>query len=104
MRLFHERYDLLLTPTLPVPAFAVNQEVPDPNTQPRWCDWTPFSYPFNLTQQPAMSLPCGSTEAGLPVGVQIVGPLHDDALVLRASRTFEAACPIVLPDLTNLKH
>lgn len=104
MRLFHERYDLLLTPTLPVPAFAANQEVPDPKTQPRWCDWTPFSYPFNLTQQPAASLPCGSTEAGLPVGVQIVGPPHDDALVLRASRTFEAACPIVLPDLTNLKH
>ena len=104
MRLFHERYDLLLTPTLPVPAFAANQEVPDPKTQPRWCDWTPFSYPFNLTQQPAASLPCGTTEAGLPVGVQIVGPPYDDALVLRASRAFEAACPIVLPDLTNLKH
>lgn len=105
MRLFHEHYDLLLTPTLPVPAFAANQEVPDPKTQPRWCDWTPFSYPFNLTQQPAASLPCGTTAAGLPVGLQIVGPSYNDAIVLRASRAFEAAArPFVSPDLTQLKH
>ena len=101
MRLFHQRYDLLLTPTLPIPAFAANQEVADPKTQSRWCDWTPFSYPFNLTQQPAASIPCGTTKAQLPVGLQIVGPQYNDALVLRASRAFEMACPIKLPSLSH---
>jgi len=56
-------------------------------------DWSPFSYPFNLTQQPAASIPCGLTRAGLPIGLQIVGAIDADALVLRASRAFEAARP-----------
>ena len=102
MRLFHQRYDVLLTPTLPLTAFAAGQEVADPKTQSRCCDWTPYSYPFNLTQQPAASIPCGTTEERLPVGLQIVGPPHDDALVLRASRAFETACPMALTDLDNL--
>ena len=50
----------------------------------RWTDWTPFTYPFNLTQQPAASIPCGLTKAGLPVGLQIVGPRYDDCA--RAAR------------------
>ncbi|MFQ6023257.1 MAG: amidase, partial [Acidiferrobacterales bacterium] len=104
MNLFHEQYDLLVTPTLPVPAFAVGQEVPDPAMQPRWFDWTPFSYPFNLTQQPAASIPCGLTQSGLPVGLQIVGPRYSDALVLRVSRAFEAACPIRLPNVADLRE
>ncbi len=102
MKLFHDKYDLLLTPTLPVPAFAVGQEVPDPTIQSRWFDWTPFSYPFNLTKQPAASIPCGLTAEGLPVSLQIVGAPYADALVLRASRAFEAIRPIRLPDLTSL--
>jgi aspartyl-tRNA(Asn)/glutamyl-tRNA(Gln) amidotransferase subunit A len=56
-------------------------------------DWSPFSYPFNLTQQPAASIPCGLTRAGLPIGLQIVGAIGADDLVLRASRAFEAARP-----------
>lgn len=99
MNLFHERYDLLLTPTLPIPAFAAGQETPTQNGH--WMDWTPFTYPFNLTQQPAASVPCGLTRSGLPVGLQIVGPRHDDALVLRASRAFEALRPFALPDLNR---
>ena len=58
-----------------------------------WSDWAPFSYPFNLTTQPAASVPCGLTAAGLPIGVQLVGPLGADALVLRAARAFEQAAP-----------
>jgi aspartyl-tRNA(Asn)/glutamyl-tRNA(Gln) amidotransferase subunit A len=58
-----------------------------------WTDWAPFSYPFNLTQQPAASIPCGRTRAGLPIGLQIVGAIGADALVLRASRAFETARP-----------
>jgi len=98
MRCFHERYDLLLTPTLPLVAFEAGRERPDPARQPRWINWAPFSNPFNLTQQPAASVPCGLTAAGLPVGLQIVGPMHADALVLRAARAFEAARPWPFPE------
>lgn len=92
MRVFHEKFDLLLTPALAVPAFEVGQLAPvQPGSVARWTDWTPFSFPFNLTQQPAMSVPCGFTRAGLPVGLQIVGPMHREDVVLRAANAFELA-------------
>ena len=100
MNLFHRDYDLLVTPTLAVTAFDAGQECPP--GKKRWIDWTPFSFPFNLTQQPAASIPCGVTKAGLPVGLHIVGPRYADALVLRAARAFETARPLVLPDLGKL--
>jgi aspartyl-tRNA(Asn)/glutamyl-tRNA(Gln) amidotransferase subunit A len=99
MNLFHRDFDLLATPTLAVPAFDVGQETP---VKGRWTDWTPFTYPFNLTGQPAASIPCGFTRAGLPVGLQLVGPRFADALVLRAARAFESARPITLPDVARL--
>jgi aspartyl-tRNA(Asn)/glutamyl-tRNA(Gln) amidotransferase subunit A len=102
MNQFHEKYDLLLTPTLPLPAFEAGKEVADVVKEKRWTDWTPFSYPFNLTQQPAASIPCGLTAEGLPVGLQIVGPRYADALVLRAARAFESAQPIAMPDFAAL--
>jgi aspartyl-tRNA(Asn)/glutamyl-tRNA(Gln) amidotransferase subunit A len=98
MNLFHRDYDLLVTPTLAVPAFDVGLEAPAAPGGKRWTDWTPFTYPFNLTQQPAASIPCGFTAAGLPVGLQIVGPRYAVALVLRAARAFESARPIRLPE------
>ena len=97
MNLFHREYDLLLTPTLSIAAFDAGKEVADKMLQERWTDWTPFSFPFNLTQQPAASIPCGLTKAGLPVGLHIVGPRYADALVLRAARAFESARPIKMP-------
>jgi aspartyl-tRNA(Asn)/glutamyl-tRNA(Gln) amidotransferase subunit A len=98
MKAFHRRYDLLLLPTLPVVAFEAGVERPP--GQGRWTDWTPFSYPFNLSQQPAISVPAGLTKSGLPVGLQIVGPMHDDALVLRAAAAYEKlAGPFPLPKL-----
>jgi aspartyl-tRNA(Asn)/glutamyl-tRNA(Gln) amidotransferase subunit A len=99
MNLFHRDYDVLVTPTLAVAAFDVGQETP---VKGRWTDWTPFTYPFNLTGQPAASIPCGFTKAGLPVGLQIVGPRFADALVLRAARAFEIARPIARPDVARL--
>jgi aspartyl-tRNA(Asn)/glutamyl-tRNA(Gln) amidotransferase subunit A len=102
MNRFHEKYDLLLTPTLPLPAFDAGKEVANVVKERRWTDWTPFSYPFNLTQQPAASIPCGLTKAGLPAGLHIVGPRYGDALVLRAARAYETAKPIALPDLSKL--
>ncbi len=102
MNLFHRDYDLLVTPTLAVPAFDVGQEYPGAAKGKRWTEWTPFSYPFNLTQQPAASVPCGLTKEGLPVGLHIVGPKYADALVLRAARAFESARPWKMPDLSKL--
>ncbi|WNE96769.1 amidase [Streptomyces luomodiensis] len=88
---FHSAYDLLVTPTLPITAFEAGVEVPKGSEHTRWTGWTPFTYPFNLTQQPAASVPCGLSGAGLPIGVQLVGARHADALVLRAAHTlFEA--------------
>ena len=100
----HEKYDLLLTPTLPLAAFAAGVEMANIMKQKRWTDWTPFTYPFNLTQQPAASIPCGLTKKGLPVGLHIVGPRYADALVLRAARAFESAHPIQLADVAGLEH
>ena len=103
MNQFHETYDLLLTPTLPLAAFDAGREVADVMKEKRWTEWTPFSYPFNLTQQPAASIPCGLTKAGLPVGLHIVGPRYDDARVLRAARAFESMQPIPMPDVSGLR-
>jgi aspartyl-tRNA(Asn)/glutamyl-tRNA(Gln) amidotransferase subunit A len=82
---FHESYDLLVTPTLPITAFEAGAEVPPGSGLRRWTGWTPFTYPFNLTQQPAASVPVGTDEEGLPVGLQIVAARHRDDLVLRTA-------------------
>jgi len=104
MNQFHESYDLLVTPTLPLAAFAAGKEVSNLLREKRWTDWSPFSYPFNLTQQPAATIPCGFTKKGLPVGLHIVGPRYADALVLRAARAFESAHPIQLADVSGLEQ
>jgi Asp-tRNA(Asn)/Glu-tRNA(Gln) amidotransferase A subunit family amidase len=93
---FFERYDLLLTPTTAVAPFPLTQQYPTeiagrPNTSP--LGWFPFTYPFAMTGQPAISIPCGVTASGLPVGLQIVGRRFADAVVLRAAAAFEAAHP-----------
>jgi aspartyl-tRNA(Asn)/glutamyl-tRNA(Gln) amidotransferase subunit A len=79
---FHERHNLLITPTTPIPAFAAGHDVPIGSGMRWWAEWTPFTYPFNMTQQPALSIPIGTTTDGLPIGLQIVGPRHSDDLVL----------------------
>jgi aspartyl-tRNA(Asn)/glutamyl-tRNA(Gln) amidotransferase subunit A len=96
--LLTERYGLLLTPAVAIPPFAAGAERPDPAGQRRWIDWAGFSYPFNLSQQPAISVPCGMTDRGLPAGLQIVAAKYREDLVLRAARAFEAARPWSLPE------
>ena len=97
MSVFHASYDVLLTPTLPIPAFEVGRIAPAGTDQSNWMHWTPFSYPFNLTQQPAASIPCGFTASGLPVGLQIVAAKYRDDLVLRVARAYETLNPIKVP-------
>lgn len=99
---FHREWDLLLTPSLPIPAFEAGAEFPRTGPFARWRDWTPFTYPFNLTQQPAASVPCGFTEAGAPIGLQIVAGKYAESLVLRAARAYERVHPFPMPDRPRL--
>lgn len=87
---FHREYDLLLTPTLTIPPFSA--EVSRPEGETRY-SWTSLCIPFNLTRQPAASVPCGFTRSGLPVGLQIVGAPRADLAVLQAARAFEQLRP-----------
>jgi aspartyl-tRNA(Asn)/glutamyl-tRNA(Gln) amidotransferase subunit A len=97
---FHQRFDLLLTPTVGKPALPVGTNLSDPAHERDWIDWAPFTYPFNMTRQPATSVHCGVTQAGLPVGLQIVGPLYSEALVLRAATALEQTnLAMVWPEL-----
>ncbi|MFI5678296.1 amidase [Streptomyces cellulosae] len=92
---FHDSYDLLVTPTLPITAFEAGAEVPKGSGHRRWTGWTPFTYPFNMTQQPAASVPVGTDGDGLPVGLQLVAARHRDDLVLRAAHAlYEAGAGI----------
>ena len=104
MNLFHNTYDLLVTPAMPIPAFTAGQDLADQDSQNDWMDWSPFTYPFNLTGQPACVVPCGFTELGLPVGLQIVGPRYADPLVLQAASAFEEVHPFQMPEAANVTH
>jgi aspartyl-tRNA(Asn)/glutamyl-tRNA(Gln) amidotransferase subunit A len=91
-RAFHEKYDLLVTPTMAVAPFEAGRLTPDGEGDD-WTAWTPFTYPFNLTGQPAATVPCGFVRGERPVGLQLVGGMYQDALVLRAAQAFESARP-----------
>jgi aspartyl-tRNA(Asn)/glutamyl-tRNA(Gln) amidotransferase subunit A len=90
MALWHQKYDLLLSPVTPTAAPPVDTLYKS-DAFPRWTKGAPYTLPFNLTGQPAASMPAGLTAAGLPVGLQIVGPPRADHLVLRAMRAYEGA-------------
>jgi len=93
IRRFFEQYDLLLTPTLPVPAFGAGVNVPPELPDRNVVSWVYYTYPFNLTGNPAASVPCGFTTEGLPVGLQMVAGTNREADVLRLSAAFESARP-----------
>jgi aspartyl-tRNA(Asn)/glutamyl-tRNA(Gln) amidotransferase subunit A len=96
-RAFFERYDLLLSPTVATSAFELGMLWPtevDGKTVDREAG-SAFTFPFNMTGQPAATVPCGFTRGGLPIGLQIVGRRFDDVTVLRASAAFERARPWV---------
>ena len=97
MRQFMQRFDLLVTPAVSIPAFDALPAGHSPLSPESMLGWTPFSYPFNLTQQPASTIPCGLTRDGLPMGLQFVGPMFGDALVLRASKAYENTRSIARP-------
>jgi Asp-tRNA(Asn)/Glu-tRNA(Gln) amidotransferase A subunit family amidase len=93
VRRFFESCDLLLTPTLPVPPFGAGVDVPPELPERSIVSWVYYTYPFNLTGNPAASIPCGFTGDGLPVGLQMVTGTNRETDLLRAAAAFEAARP-----------
>ena len=93
---FFTDWDLLLMPTMPVPPPLASTAYHVQGND-RWEHATPFTVPFNYTGQPAASIPCGISKAGLPVGLQIVGPRFSERLILQASAAYEAANPMKWP-------
>jgi aspartyl-tRNA(Asn)/glutamyl-tRNA(Gln) amidotransferase subunit A len=92
----HLDYDVLITPSTPRVAFEAGVDVPAGSDSPDWTSWTPYSYPFNLTGQPAITVPSGFDDdaiAPLPTGLQIVGARHADDTVLRVAAAYERIAP-----------
>lgn len=88
-----EEFDYIISPTVPIPPFEAGQDVPDGSGLESWVEWSSFSFPINLSQQPACSVPCGFTADGLPIGLQIIGARGDDAGVLSAALTYQQMYP-----------
>ena len=95
MALWHRKYDLLLAPVTPTAAPPV-ETLYNSDAFPRWTKGAPYTLPCNLTGQPAASMPAGLTKAGLPVGIQLIGPPRADHLVLRAMRAYESVARLDL--------
>jgi aspartyl-tRNA(Asn)/glutamyl-tRNA(Gln) amidotransferase subunit A len=93
VRQFFERFDLLVTPTTPTPAFEADRDLPAEFEGAHIATWVAYTYPFNLCGLPAASLHCGFTRAGLPVGLQIVSRPLRETDIFRLAAAFEAARP-----------
>src|SRR5947209_6078261 len=94
-----ERYDIVATPTLSRTALAIDHDFFAPiEIDGQVADtvrkaWYPYTLPFNLSGNPAVTLPCGFGADGLPIGIQLVGPHLGDAKLMRAAAWFEQTCP-----------
>ena len=95
VRRFFERYDILITPTLPCTAWDIDRGSPPGHEDAS--AWSYFTYSFNLTGQPAGSLPCGLNAEGLPIGMQLAAPLCGEARLVGAMRAAEAVLGSAFP-------
>jgi aspartyl-tRNA(Asn)/glutamyl-tRNA(Gln) amidotransferase subunit A len=98
MAMLHQRFDLVLCPTVPGPPPLADAPTVNP-VEALWTHWAPWTFTFNLTRQPAITVPMGLSDAGLPLSVQIVAAQYRDDLVLRAARAIEQAAPFAVPNL-----
>jgi aspartyl-tRNA(Asn)/glutamyl-tRNA(Gln) amidotransferase subunit A len=97
VRQFFDRFDILLSPTMPIVAAYADPRSdgqPDPSN---YRDWLTYTWAFNLTRNPSASIPCGFAE-GLPIGLMVTGPLYDDLGVLQACRAYEQAVSATWPN------
>jgi aspartyl-tRNA(Asn)/glutamyl-tRNA(Gln) amidotransferase subunit A len=97
MARFHQRYDLILTACTPTAAFEADLPTIRP-VEALWRDWAPWTFAFNLTRQPAISVPIGLDDAGLPRAVQVAAPMYRDDLAFRAARALERAASLPLAE------
>lgn len=98
---FNQDYHLIMTPSVAVEPFEINQQVPPGSGMQDWEEWAAFSYPFNLSEQPAASVPCGFTDTGLPVGFQLASGKFDDTRVLRACKAYMDNHPARYPKVPD---
>jgi aspartyl-tRNA(Asn)/glutamyl-tRNA(Gln) amidotransferase subunit A len=98
MARLHQRVDLVLCPTVPAGPPLADAPTVDP-VQALWREWAPWTFTFNLTRQPAITMPLGFGAAGLPRSVQLAAAQYRDDLVLRAARVLELAEPVAVADL-----
>ncbi len=98
MARLHQRFDLVLCPTVPAGPPLAEAPIADP-VRALWTEWAPWTFTFNLTRQPAISVPMGPRADGLPNSVQIAAAQYRDDLVLRAARVIEMAGAFEMPDL-----
>jgi len=101
LTLFLQDFDFFLTPQLPITAFEAGNEVPPNSSLERWWEWSPFTYPFNLSQHPAVTVPFGFANNNLPVCVQIVAPRFQEHALLQAARAIETLRPFVMPEISG---
>ena len=87
------RFDLIVSPATAISAFEVGNEIPPGSGLNCWIEWAGFSFPINLSQQPACTVPCGQTAGGLPIGLQMIGARGADGAVLAYAAAFENAFP-----------
>lgn len=93
-----DNYDLLMMPTEPIVAFDIESQTPEPDHE-NWIDFTPYTYPLNLTGHPAASINAGFSTSGMPIGLQIVGSQYGDLDVLDAASYFEQFAPRCSPPM-----
>jgi aspartyl-tRNA(Asn)/glutamyl-tRNA(Gln) amidotransferase subunit A len=93
IRVFFETYDLLLSPVLPVSSLDVGKNIPDHLRDRNLVSWVYYTYPFNLTGQPAATVCAGIASDGMPVGLQIVGRALGEYDVVRAAAAYECTKP-----------
>ena len=101
LNLFLEEYDFLVTPQLPITAFQAGNEVPPESGMSRWWEWSPFTYPFNLSQHPAATVPCGCSRDNLPVCLQIIASRFNEHKLLQASQALETVNPFIMPKVSG---
>jgi aspartyl-tRNA(Asn)/glutamyl-tRNA(Gln) amidotransferase subunit A len=104
LRTFFERFDLLISPVLPVSSLDVGKNIPDHLTDRNLVSWVYYTYPFNLTGQPAATICAGLATNGMPVGLQIVGRALGEYDIVRAAAAYERTKPKGYNAKPSVKH